>query len=107
MLAAVEAAPVAVIVSLVALGGPFLTYLGLRRKSSGRIGATEAETLWAEAEKMRAIYREEATTLRIETLALREEVNGLRRDLIALRSESERWKEQALELLAAAKGATT
>ena len=100
MLAAVDAAPVAVIVSLVAaLAAPVFTYLGMRRKTSGRIGATEAETLWAEAEKMRAIYREEATTLRVETLSLRENVIALRREVVVLREEADRWQAQVLELI--------
>lgn len=102
MLAAIDAAQVAIIVSIVGLGAPFLTYLGLRRKASGRIGASEAETLWAEAEKMRAIYREEATTLRAETLSLRENVIALRREVVVLHEESDRWQARALELIAAA-----
>lgn len=85
---ALDTAIAGVLVSIVALGAPVLTYLGLRRTKSGRISGTEAETLWAEAERMRQVYRDEAATLRVEGMAMREEVLELRREVYVLRAEA-------------------
>lgn len=97
--AAIDPATTGPLIALIALGGPALTYLTLRRKSSGRIGATEAETLWAEAEKMRAIYREEVVTLRIDALAQREVVLGLLSQVKTLHEDVAMWQAKATEVL--------
>lgn len=102
-----SAEPTTIILALIALGGPGLTFLGLRRKSSGRVRATEAETLWSEAEKMREVYREEAGVLRLEGVTLRQEVSGLRTDAQALRNEATEWRNETAALRREAAGKQT
>lgn len=93
---------VPIVVAIVTGAG---SYYIVKRAKSGQIGTSEAETLWAEAEKMRTIYREEAAQLRVEGLALRQEVLGLRQEVLhlrdetaALRKEGMRWREEAIRL---------
>ena len=102
MVPAVDTASAGVLVALIALGTPLLTYLGLRRTKSGRVNATDAETLWAEAERMRQIYRDEAASLRVEGMAMREEVLELRREVITLRAEAVDLRAQLTHVEAAA-----
>lgn len=49
--------------------GPLVTYLVAKRKLSGKINTSEASSLWDEAGKLRAEYKEEVAALRV---ALRE-----------------------------------
>lgn len=42
-----------VVVAVIALGGPFLTYLIAARRTSGRIRSSDASELWAEAGAIR------------------------------------------------------
>lgn len=81
------------------------TYLVAIRGKSGRVGTSEAETLWDEASKMREIYRQEAAQLRQDARDLRIEVLGLRDDIVrlrtetnALRAEALSWRTEALRL---------
>lgn len=73
------------------------TYLIARRKNSGTVSSSDAETLWAEANQMRTIYREEAVQLRAEGLLLRTEVTGLRQDVIVLRQETAELRQEAVK----------
>lgn len=62
---------VPIIVALVAALG---TYLGVARRTSGRIGTTEASKLWDEATNLRQVYW-------AEIARLREEIAGLEAEL--------------------------
>jgi hypothetical protein len=44
---------VPIVVAVVALGGPILGYLASTRKASGRVRASDASELWAEAGDIR------------------------------------------------------
>ena len=102
MVLAVDTATAGIVVAFFALGTPLLTYLGLRRTKSGRVNATDAETLWAEAERMRQIYRDEAASLRVEGLSMREEVFELRREVSMLRAEAVELRAQLTQRESAA-----
>lgn len=77
---------------------PLLTYIVAVRRSSGKIQHTEAATLWEEAEKMRAAYREEADSLRTESAAMRTEMTALRIETAGLREQAILWRTEAAEL---------
>lgn len=102
--AAVDAATAGVLVAVIAFGTPVLTYLGLRYKSSGRVNSTEAETLWAEATKMRQMYRDEVDALRIDAMNMREDVVGLRREILRLGQEAEGLRVEVDKWRRAAEG---
>lgn len=74
----------------------FGAYWAVRRGSSGKIKTTEAVTLWDEADKLRAAYRDEASRLREEMTALRISTQvelGLLRDQVEqLQEELRRLK---------------
>lgn len=82
------------IAAVVAAAG---TYLIARRKNSGTISSSDAETLWREAEQMRTTYREEAVQLRSEGVLLRTEVMGLREDVVVLRHETAELRKEAVK----------
>lgn len=48
----------------VAVVGSLGAYLAAARKMSGKITTTEASTLWAEADKLRGEYRNQAAAMR-------------------------------------------
>jgi len=74
---------------------PLLSYLVSRRKSSGRIDTSEAQSLWDEAAAQREAYREEATQLREEAKALRAEVAALRAEVLELTSSLAQLRSEA------------
>lgn len=73
---------------------PILAYAVSRRTKSGRIGDTDAEILWKEAEKLRVVYQEEAVALREELAAVRAEANTIRTNTIALLEEAQQLRTE-------------
>lgn len=65
------------------------TFLIARRTTSGRIGTSDAASLWAESQAMRRELREEVIALRADNAALRQEVARLRDEVAGLRREVE------------------
>ncbi len=61
-------APIAVAL-ITALG----TYVGIARRTSGRIATTEANKLWDEAKDLREVYQHEISRLRVEIDSLEAE----------------------------------
>jgi len=76
---------------LVAVLAPLFTYLGIARKTSGRIATTEASKLWEEAGSLRAVYRDEITRLR-------DSIEVLEREIRALKVENQQFKVRIAEL---------
>lgn len=90
---------IAVVLGLLTmLGGGGVTWLVSRRKSSGRINTTEAETLWSESQKMRQELRDEVASLRIEAGNMRSDNDRLESELASAHS---RMAEFGLKLVAA------
>lgn len=54
-------APIVVAIATVVVGS-LLTYLGVVRKLSGKIGTSEASSLWEESAAIRADYRDQLAT---------------------------------------------
>lgn len=78
---------IALIAALGTAVGVLVQWLIARRKSSGKVQTTEAETLWAEGKQMRVELREETLALRAEAVMLRKEAAILREEAAALRLE--------------------
>jgi chromosome segregation ATPase len=74
-----------------------VTYLVARRSTSGKINTSSAETLWAEADKLRSTYREESEKNRKESEHLRKEVQALREEVSKLREEGQAQRAEAEE----------
>jgi predicted nuclease with TOPRIM domain len=73
-----------------AIGAALLTYLGVVRRTSGKIATTEASQLWAESAAIRESFREENEVLRqrIDRLeAMVDQLNGDNRALRQLNSQ--------------------
>jgi hypothetical protein len=68
--------------------GPILAYLMARRKTSGKVGTTEAETLWQENKDFRAtlLSRNQALEARLDELLL--EASSLHTEVLSLRAEN-------------------
>lgn len=64
--------------ALAAVITAFVTYLIARRQSSGRVGTSDAATLWEESQAMRKELRDEVRELRIEISQNRKEIDQLR-----------------------------
>lgn len=75
----------------------WLAYSTARRKTSGTVDTTEAETLWAESQVMRSELRLEVVGLRNELAALRAEAATLREEVGLIRSEAATLRAEALE----------
>lgn len=58
-----------------------------RRRESGSISTSQAETLWEAAEQIRVELREEVVARREEVVHLREELNTSRSEVVSLRTE--------------------
>lgn len=89
-------------VAIAGLGGG---WFAARRLNSGKVGTSDATTLWTEAEKLRVVYREEAVQLRLEATQLRHEAQTLRDEAFDLREEAQvrrheavQWRQEAAEL---------
>lgn len=76
------------------------TWVVAARQRSGRVGTTEAETLWAEGKQMRSELRDETVLLRAEVARMRVETLTLREEAIALRSEMSLLRSEAVLLRA-------
>ena len=72
-----------------------VAYLVARRTTSGTVKTSSAETLWAEADKLRQTYREESEKNRKESEHLRNEVAGLRDEVQKLREEGAAQRAEA------------
>lgn len=102
---------VAVVIAVLA---PLFTYLGIARRTSGRIATTEASKLWEEAGSLRTVYRDEITRLRqsieeiearldaveIENANLRAKNSDLEREIKVLHAENEALRAENKELKA-------
>ena len=66
-------------VAVLALGGPALVYLGVVRKTQGRIRASDASELWEEARAIRAECAERVKVLEARNLELQSEIYRLQR----------------------------
>jgi uncharacterized coiled-coil protein SlyX len=90
---------VAVIVALVAaVAGPLGGYIMAARKMSGKIGTSEAASLWEEAGKLRAEYRGEAEGLR-KTVATQEvTIVELQLQVASLRQENQKLQQRVVDL---------
>lgn len=91
---AVEAIVSAVAVAVAGLGGG---WFAARRLNSGKIATSDATTLWSEAEKLRMLYRDEATSLRLEVVQLRKEAQALRDEVISVREEATVRRREAMD----------
>lgn len=73
---------VPIVVALIAAAG---AYLGVRRKSSGRIGTSEASDLWAESQAIRRELRDEVALVRKQALdadtECKRQIDELRRQI--------------------------
>lgn len=99
-----EAIVSAAAVAVAGLGGG---WFAARRLNSGKIATSDASTLWAEAEKLRLQYRDEAISLRLEAVqlrveaqALRDEAAILREEAVVRRREAVEWRREASDLRA-------
>lgn len=75
---------VAIIATLAALIGPLLAFLATSKKMSGKIGTSDADKLWDEAERQREDYRQriERSDKRVAALEMRvDSLEGLNRNL--------------------------
>lgn len=76
----------AAVVAVVGAGiAAMVTYLVARRTSSGRIGTSDAATLWAESQAMRAELRGEVVSLRAEIFSMSKEIHELKEEIRELR----------------------
>lgn len=91
---ALEAIVSAVAVAVAGLGGG---WFAARRLNSGKVATSDATTLWAEAEKLRMLYRDEATSLRLEVVELRKEAQALRDEVISVREEAAARRREAID----------
>lgn len=93
-----------VVVGLLTLCGVVVTgaaaYAVATRRHSGKIGTTEAETLWAESQAMRKELRDEADICRREVAALREEMVAVRAEGVAMREELVALRQEGIVLRA-------
>jgi hypothetical protein len=76
---------------------PLLAWAVQRRSKSGKIVNTEAEVLWAEANRMREIYREEAESLRKELVDMRATALTIRAEAAALKVEAGAMRDEMNE----------
>lgn len=83
-----------VIALITALG----TYLAVVRKTSGRIGTTEASKLWDEATSLRAVYQGEIARLRAEVNQVEEEVQACQQVIDEQREELRHLRRRNDEL---------
>jgi sensor domain CHASE-containing protein len=84
--------------AVAAVSGAIVTWMVSRRRNSGNINTSEAETLWSEGQEMRKELRGEVLTLRKELAALHLEAAGLRQDMLELRAETERLRDENEDL---------
>lgn len=93
-----------VLVGILTLCGVVVTgaaaYAVAMRQRSGKIGTTEAETLWAESQAMRKELRDEAENCRGEVAALREEMVTIRAEGVAMRQELVALRQEGVVLRA-------
>lgn len=74
---------------IVTLGGGItglISYRIARRRSSGQIVTSDAETLWKESQEMRRELRDQVLALRGEVAELRTEIRSMRVVIEQLRS---------------------
>lgn len=81
---------------LVALVGGYFTYKGLKRKASGTVKTSEAETVWAQSQEMREELRLEVKQCKDECAALRTELASAR---VELSSAKEALAEKTGEIV--------
>lgn len=79
---------------LLAAMSAFVTYLGVRRKTSGSVDTSEASALWAESQSMRRELRDEAVELRAEVATLRREGEELRGSMATLQMEITQLRDE-------------
>lgn len=84
-----------VIALLAAVIGPLLTYIAASRKLSGRIGTSEAASLWQESQSIRQDYRDRINEserrqahLEERVAKLEEKNNELMKENLVLRREN-------------------
>ena len=68
-----------ILLAVLALGGPALAYLGVVRKTQGRIRASDASELWEEARALRTECAERVKVLEARNYELQAEVYRLQR----------------------------
>lgn len=92
-----------------ATSGGLVTLLVAKQKTSGRIGTSEAETLWDEGKAMRLELRSEVVSLRAdvdrlqaEAAALHVEMRGLRDEADDLRGQNQVLRDENARLRASA-----
>jgi peptidoglycan hydrolase CwlO-like protein len=76
---------VAMIAGVSGILAAVVTYLVARRQTSGKIGTSDAATLWAESQAMRKELRDEVLLLRNDVQDLRTEIRGLKSEIDRLR----------------------
>lgn len=75
-----------------------VVYVNTKRQYSGKIGTTEAETLWAESQAMRKELRDESDNCREEVASLRGEMVGVRAEGTAMREELVALRQEGIVL---------
>jgi FtsZ-binding cell division protein ZapB len=73
----------------VAIVGPLGLYLGLRRRLSGQVQTSDADTLWKESSEMRAMLTNRVTVLESRLDTLGEKLNDLVAQAIRLQAEKD------------------
>lgn len=84
------------------VGGTLITgglgYLGLRYKASGRVKATEAETLWSQSQDMRADLLKRIESLEAKSERQEAKIASLQEENLELREKLLRTRQAALDL---------
>jgi uncharacterized protein (DUF3084 family) len=75
-----------------------VTYWIGRRKTSGTVATTEAETLWAEGQALRKELRDEVVDLRHQLEAARAEAAEAREEASKAKEEARLAKEEVFQL---------
>lgn len=86
-----------IITITVAIVGPYLGWLAAKRKTSGKISTTEAESLWTASAGFQATVLAEAERLRSEVERLRSDVTKSFEEVLDLRaalSDSQQEKDE-------------
>lgn len=73
-------------------------YLIARRKTSGSVATTEAETLWQQTNALLDRYKADVAEAEAETSALRVELEALRHEVAACRQETAELRAEASRL---------
>lgn len=87
-----------VLAVLAGLSGGGVTWLVNRRKTSGTIRTSEADTIWDQTQNLLQRYEQQNTALRVDLETCQKDITILRRQMSELREEADQLREDSRRL---------